>query len=103
MSQANELFRKARMRSPSRQVPGESLSRQEVAELANAWLFEQTGKLVELDANYIGKLERGVIRWPTKLYRDAFRAVLGIETDAQLGFHGRRRVSATVPEVDRHT
>jgi len=82
-------------------MPGECLSRQEVAELVNEWLYDRTKKRVELDANYVGKLERGIIRWPSKQYREAFRAVLRVESDAQLGFHGRRRRSATVTEVNR--
>jgi hypothetical protein len=99
----NELLRQARERLPSRQVPGESLSRQEVAELVNQWIYEHHEKTVELDANYIGKLERGLIHWPQALYRDALRAVLRVETDAQLGFSGRRRRTpgALAADVDR--
>jgi hypothetical protein len=98
---SNEQLRQARERIPSRRTPGECLSRQEVAELINEWLYDRTKKRVELDANYIGKLERGVIRWPGRQYREAFRAVLRAESDAQLGFHGHRRRSATVTDVDR--
>jgi len=101
VAEPNERLRQARERLPSRQTPGECLSRQEVAELANEWLYQATGMVVELDANYIGKLERGVIRWPHRRYRDALRAVLRADTDAQLGFHGRRRQPAAVTEVDR--
>jgi hypothetical protein len=100
VSEPNDYLRQARERLPSRQTPGECLSRQEVAELVNEWLFKKTGKVVELDANYIGKLERGVIRWPHRQYRHALRAVLRVETDARLGFHGRRRRTA-VTDVDR--
>jgi hypothetical protein len=100
MSEPNDHLRQARERLPSRQTPGECLSRQEVAELVNEWLFTVTGRVVELDANYIGKLERGVIRWPHRQYRDALRAVLRAQTDGQLGFHsGRRRTAIT--DVDR--
>jgi len=35
------------------------------------------------------------------MYRDAFRAVLGVETDSQLGFSGRRSRPDTVDSVDR--
>jgi len=77
------------------------LSRQEVAELVNDWIFQETGKTVELDANYIGKLERGVIRWPSRQYRQALRVVLRADSDAELGFYGHRRPSATVTDVDR--
>ena len=52
------------------------LSRQELAELVNAGIFEHTGRVLELDANYIGKLEQGRIRWPQDPQRRAaFRAV----------------------------
>jgi hypothetical protein len=97
----NELFRQARERIPSRQTPGESLSRQEVAELINQWIFDHAHKVVELDANYIGKLERGLIHWPQRVYRDALRAVLRVDTDAQLGLYGTRKRSATLDPVNR--
>lgn len=101
MTEPNELRRQTRERLPSRQVPGESLSRQEVAELVNQWAFERHQKTVELDANYIGKLERGL--GPQALYREALRAVFRGENDAQLGFSGRRRraASALSTGVDR--
>jgi hypothetical protein len=98
----NDQFRQARERMPSRRMPGEALARQEVAELVNQWIFQYHAKVVELDANYVGKLERGLIRWPQRLYRDAFRAVLRVDSDAQLGFYGRRQRSTTIDPVDRH-
>jgi len=97
----NEQLRQARERIPSRQTPGECLSRQEVAELVNQWVYDRTRKRIELDANYVGKLERGVIRWPCRQYREAFRAVLRVETDAHLGFYGTRKRSVSVADVDR--
>jgi hypothetical protein len=39
-----------------------------------------------MDAHYVGRLERGIRRYPTADYREAFRAVLGAATDAELGF-----------------
>lgn len=102
VSERNELIQQARERLPSRTAPGESLSRQEVAEQVNAWVFEHRGRMVLLDANYVGKLERGVIRWPQRDYRDALRAVLRVSTDADLGLSGRRRRGAsTVDPVER--
>jgi hypothetical protein len=86
----NEKFRDARESTGSPTHPDESLSRQELAELVNAWIWERHhkpgDKPVELDRNYIGKLEQGIIRWPGKVYREAFRAVLGVSSDAELGF-----------------
>lgn len=63
------------------------MSRQELAELVNRSLFEATGSVHNLDANYVGKLERGDHRWPSALYRQAFRSVLKVATDADLGFY----------------
>jgi hypothetical protein len=99
--QPNEQLRYAREQIPSRRVPGECLSRQDVAEFVNTWIHDTTGRRVELDENYIGKLERGVIRWPNKLYRQAIRTVLHANNDAQLGFYAPHRQMATVTEVDR--
>ncbi len=47
------------------------------------------------------KLERGVIRWPGKLYREAFRAILGGTTDAALGFVNGRRAAVKLENVNR--
>jgi tetratricopeptide (TPR) repeat protein len=91
----NQLLRLARERTPSRQVPGEWLSRHEVAEAVNMWIYENTKKTTTLDANYLAKLERGVVRWPSAHYRADLRAVLGVATDAELGFYPPRRSGTT--------
>lgn len=96
MREPNEHLRLARESSPSADVPGTAMSRQELADRVNAYLFERTGRLHELDDNYVGKLERGIIRWPQASYREALRAVLGAGTDGQLGFVNTRRL-ATAP------
>jgi transcriptional regulator with XRE-family HTH domain len=99
---ANDQLRAARERTASPNNPGEGLSRQELAELVNAYLWEIHQKRVELDANYIGKLERGDIRWPSQLYREALRAVLNVSTDAALGLvNPRRRVVQSPVDLDR--
>lgn len=90
MGQPNDLLREARERKPSASVPTRPMSRQELADAVNAHVFESTGKVVCLDDNYLGKLERGVHRWPGANYRAAFRAVLGADCDADLGFYRRR-------------
>jgi hypothetical protein len=94
---ANGMFRGVRERTPSRVFVGECVSRQELAEWVNAWVWGERGVRVEVDANYVGKLERGVIGWPSGVYREALRAVLGVASDAGLGFVNRRR--AVVPLV----
>lgn len=77
MPAANDQLRAARERTASPTRPDECLSRQELADLVNAWVWRRHEKVVEIDANYLGKLERGVIRWPGQLYRQALREILG--------------------------
>ena len=43
-----------------------------------------------IGGNYVSKLERGVITWPNRAYRDAFRAFYKAESDAELGFYPSR-------------
>ncbi|HEY2766049.1 MAG TPA: hypothetical protein VGJ13_18870 [Pseudonocardiaceae bacterium] len=51
MAEPNDLLRLARERVEPPNSSGDRLSRQELAELINAWVFEYTGRVVELDAN----------------------------------------------------
>jgi hypothetical protein len=76
-------------------VPGQWLSRREAAEAVNEWIYENTKTTTTLDANYLAKLERGVVRWPSARYRAGLRAVLGATTDAELGFYPPRRLGTT--------
>jgi hypothetical protein len=104
VGEPNDQLRRARERIESPYATGESLSHQELAELVNAWVYEHTEdhRVIELDANYIGKLEQGTIRWlrdPER--RAAFRAVLGVTTDAELGFRRPRRSRITLVGVER--
>jgi hypothetical protein len=67
------------------------MSRQELAEAVNAHVYLTTGRVSAMDAHYVGRLERGQRRWPNAAYRAGFRAVLGADTDAELGFYGTSR------------
>jgi hypothetical protein len=97
MAEANEQLRAARKRTASPTHPSDGLSRQELAELVNTWVWEHHDKKAVLaTANYIGKLERGLIRWPGTLCREALRAILGAPTDAALGFVNARARRAVV-------
>jgi hypothetical protein len=62
------------------------MTRAELADAVNAWLWETTRRRFELDDHLIGKWERGVVRYPIREYRAALRAVLGVDTDDALGF-----------------
>jgi len=44
---------------------GDCLSRQELTELVNAWVYEHTEnhRVIEIDANYVAQWERGKIGW----------------------------------------
>ncbi|MEQ4726034.1 hypothetical protein [Nonomuraea sp. B19D2] len=103
MSEPNLRLQQARERLPSPADPGEHASRQELADLVNAWLFENRQRQGGLSQEYVGKLERGEVRWPNRDYREAFRTILGAEHDRDLGFTRSRRTSSvvTVTDVDR--
>jgi hypothetical protein len=104
VTEPNDHLRRARERFESPNASGEPLSRQELAELVNAWVYDNTDppRVIATDQNYVGQLERGRIRWPQDPDRRAgFRAVLGASTDAKLGFRRPRRSRSTLSEVDR--
>jgi hypothetical protein len=67
------------------------MSRQELAEAVNAYLFTHTKRVYAMDAHYVGRLERGARRWPNADYRQGFRTVLGVQSDAELGFSRAQR------------
>jgi hypothetical protein len=102
LAEPNDRLHRARMRVESPNASGEPLSRQELAELVNAWVYDSTTppRVIATDANYVGQLERGRIRWPQDPDRRAgFRAVLGADTDADLGFRRPRRSRPSVASV----
>jgi tetratricopeptide (TPR) repeat protein len=75
------------------------MSRQDLADAVNAHLFRTTGREFAIDANYVGKLERGQIRWPHAEYRDGFGSVLGAASPAKLGFFITRPGTSDVGEL----
>jgi len=83
----NDLLRAARLRIPSPSGSGRPMSRQELADAVNAHLARTDPQEANLDANHIGKLERGAHRWPNEKRRAAFRHVLRVEADRELGFY----------------
>jgi hypothetical protein len=103
MSEPNLLLQQARERLPSATDPGEHASRQELADLVNTWLYDNRERHGGLTQEYVGKLERGEVRWPNSDYREAFRTILGAERDRDLGFSRSRRAkpATTVTDVDR--
>ncbi|MDT5031933.1 MAG: hypothetical protein QOC94_2104 [Actinoplanes sp.] len=87
----NYLLASARCALNSPSGSGQAMSRQELAEAVNAYLWATREKHDGADATYIGHLEQGRTRWPNALRREALRAVLGARTDAELGFFCRAR------------
>ena len=96
MAAENKQLRAARQRTASLTSPDVCLSRQELAELVNAWVWDHHEKMVEHSANWIGQLESGKILWPGKVSREALRAILGVSTDAALGFVNARSARGVV-------
>ena len=92
----NERLRAAREATPSRIAPGEGMSRGELAEAVNRYLWESTQRRYTLDAHTIARYERGVVRWPNAAYRSGLRAVLDAATDADLGFFPSQRKSVAL-------
>ena len=71
MPEPNEALRAARQRLGSPSSPGQPMTRQELAEAVNTVVYRLTEKITEVDANHVGKWERGDIRWPAAHYRRA--------------------------------
>jgi hypothetical protein len=83
----NTLLEAARKRMPSPAGAPRPMSRQELAEAINQYLWTTYQTRDNLDRGDIGAYERGEIRWPSDRRREAFRAVLGVAHDHQLGFY----------------
>ena len=84
---SNTLMSEARRRLPSPSGSGRPMSRQELADAVNAYLWDHYRMKRALDETDIGRLERGVTRWPGRLRREALRAVLRVQADAQIGLY----------------
>ncbi|WP_016697390.1 hypothetical protein [Actinoalloteichus spitiensis] len=77
------------------------MTRQELADAVNVQVNRLSGgrHTTPVNANHIGKWERGVIRWPAAHYRAALRAVLGAATDGELGFRRPTRARRSPPRA----
>ncbi|MGK8520444.1 XRE family transcriptional regulator [Nocardia asteroides] len=97
--QPNVQLQQRREATPSRVASGQIMSRAELAEVVNAYIWRRHGQRRELDARTIARYERGIVRWPNELYREAFRAILHA-TDGELGFvpNRRRREASAMPD-----
>lgn len=92
----NELLIAARKATKSEHRPGKWMSQAEVADKANAYILARGGEL--MDDRVVSKLERGEIIAPRdELRREALRHVLGVKSDAELGWPPRRAPVTTTP------
>ncbi|GAB2441849.1 helix-turn-helix domain-containing protein [Micromonospora schwarzwaldensis] len=91
----NRLLVQARQRLTSPLRPGQRMSRAELADTINAALDRlypaQSLTAHYVDHRWVGKLERGEHRWPSRERRTALRQVLGAAVDADLGLYSPRR------------
>jgi len=101
LPQHNQLLTAARTRIESPGSPGQPMTRHELAAAVNDHVYRATGRTGAVDAQHVGRWERGVNRWPAERYRTALRAVLNVATDAELGFH--RPGQTNLDDVDRKT
>ena len=103
MTGPNGRLRAAREARESHAMAGEPMSRSELAEAVNAhvWQASHHKTKTTLDANTIARYERGDVRWPSSTYRAALRAVLGVATDAELGFVPTPRGRTSLPVTSR--
>jgi hypothetical protein len=88
---ANDHLQRRRESTPSPSGSGLPMSRRELAEAVNQYIWRTTGKQIHLDVDTLRRNEKGKPRWPGTTYRVGLRAVLGVDTDADLGFHPTRR------------
>ncbi|WP_344572690.1 hypothetical protein [Winogradskya humida] len=65
------------------------MSQDELAELVNK-IVDPRSQDGPVTANDIGKIERGVVSYPRSHRRQAFRTILKVDTDAEIGLANRR-------------
>ncbi|MFF5085481.1 hypothetical protein ACFY36_51295 [Actinoplanes sp. NPDC000266] len=95
----NELFRAARLRLKSAYGDG-PMPREEFADRVNSIMDprDQDGPVSGAD---IGKIERGIVSYPRKYRREAYRKLLNVATDAEIGLINRRtRTAETLPAAE---
>lgn len=93
----NARLRAAREATPSTLVPGQCLSRTELADRINQYVWFNCAVRTTVDRKYIARLEAGQVCWPNERYRQALRQVLDVANDTDLGFVPTRLARATSP------
>jgi transcriptional regulator with XRE-family HTH domain len=96
---ANDLLRALREAAPTPSGAKRSMTRAEFAEAVNQYIWATSQKKACLDVDTLARYERGQIRWPSATYREGLRAVLGVESDPELGFFPTRRGKVAVTDL----
>ena len=87
----NQKFIAARQRLESKRDPGTTMTQEEFADECNRWLADTEDPDGPITGSTISKIEQGHTTWPRVWRRKAYRAITGAATDAELGFHDKRR------------
>src|ERR1041384_2509022 len=94
-------FRIAREQIQSRRMPGRGISRRELGDECTARRSDKPHPDSPITENTIAKIEQGRVTWPRQWRRAAYRHVLGVDSDAELGFEDRRRKPLAHPTGGR--
>jgi transcriptional regulator with XRE-family HTH domain len=86
---ANDLLRDARLGLISPSGSGRELSREELADAVNRWVYDNLREEISCTALSIGVLERGQTRWPRKSVRKGLCGVFG-RSETELGLYSNR-------------
>jgi hypothetical protein len=89
MPEPKSLLEAARVRLRSKVPPHAPMKRPELTELVNQYMLRHhpdEGREQLLGAGDLARMERAGVWWPSWVRREAFRAVLGVDNDADLGF-----------------
>jgi hypothetical protein len=81
------------------------MSRSELAEAANAYVWKHTGgqQRTNMTEHDIGRYERGEVHWPRSPWRRyGLRGVLGASSDTELGFYNRKATTDDHPPEQPH-
>ncbi|MFE7503889.1 hypothetical protein [Promicromonospora sp. NPDC057488] len=96
---SNDHLRRRRESTPSPSGSGLPMTRAELVAAVNQYVWKTTSKECHLDVDTLRRYEKGQSRWPGSTYREGLRAVLGVESDAELGFFPTRRGKSATPRI----
>ncbi|MEV0649913.1 hypothetical protein AB0I28_32120 [Phytomonospora sp. NPDC050363] len=90
----NEILKGLRTR-----LPAGRNTQAAVAEAVAAIIEADENRPAGVTADYVSKLERGLITWPHEAYRRAFRQLFGVASDDALGFYSTMATAPLPPPM----